>query len=247
MLWDKRLRNYLGLAEYEALGNGGRGLDVAIAMRANTTMNGLTEGQQTIARRILLRLVSFGEGRVDTRRQLGMEALRSAADDEAELHNVLQRLVEHRLVTVDSDEADHDALVDLSHEALITAWPELREWIEDRRTDEQRRRWLDAKVSEWIERGQGRASLLDAVELAETVEWIESDAARELGHAAELLALVAASRSELDTAERQKHQRTLRAFAALALFSVVVSTFWPASASIWGHSLSIVTSWAPRS
>jgi hypothetical protein len=84
LLWDKRRHQLLGLAEYEALGDGGRGLDVAIARRAGTTMGALTVAQQAIARRTLLRLVSFGEGRPDTRRQQAVEALRSAADDAAE-------------------------------------------------------------------------------------------------------------------------------------------------------------------
>ncbi|HMG22308.1 MAG TPA: TIR domain-containing protein, partial [Kofleriaceae bacterium] len=43
MLWDKRRHRYLGLAAYEALGQGGRGLDVAIALRANTAMYELTD------------------------------------------------------------------------------------------------------------------------------------------------------------------------------------------------------------
>jgi hypothetical protein len=93
MLWDQRRYRYLGLAEHEALGNDGRGLDVAIARRANAAMNELTDTQQAIARRVLLRLVSLGEGRADTRRQLGIPALRSAADQEAELSSVLQHLV----------------------------------------------------------------------------------------------------------------------------------------------------------
>ena len=199
MLWDKRRHRFLGLAAYEALGDGGRRLDVAIVLRANTAMHELTSPQQAIARRVLLRLVSFGEGRADTRRQLSPPALRSAADDEAALSNVLQHLVEHRLITVDGDPASgpagREALVDLSHEALITGWPEFGRWIGERRADEQRRRRLEGKVSEWIERGRGTASLLDAVELAEAVHWIASEAARELGHPAELGELVTASKA----------------------------------------------------
>ena len=163
LLWDRRRQRLLGLAEYDAIGTGGRGLDLAIARRADTTMSLLTAEQQTIARRILLRLVSFGEGRADTRRQQEVRALQSAADDGAEFSRVLQHLTENRLVTVDRAEADHDALADLSHEALITGWPELRAWIDRRRVDEQRRRRLEAKLAEWIERGRGQASLLDLV------------------------------------------------------------------------------------
>ena len=227
MLWDRRRHRYLGLAAYEALGQGGRGLDVAIALRANTAMNELTDPQQAIARRVLLRVVSFGEGRADTRRQLGLPALRSAADDEAALSHVLQHLVAHRLITVDGDPASEpasrEALVDLSHEALITGWPEFRRWIDGRRADEQRRRRLEGKVSEWIERGRGTASLLDAVELVEAVHWIESDAAREVGHPAELADLSAASRA-MHTRQRRRRRGVIAGiFVALVGVAVVVA------------------------
>jgi hypothetical protein len=223
LLWDKRRQRLLGLAAYEALGNGGRGLDVAISRRADTTMGALTATQQTIARRVLLRLVSFGEGRADRSARTSCCRRVSAVDNKAEFSRVLQRLVDDRLVTVDSAAADHDALADLSHEALTTAWPSLREWIARRRADEQRRRRLETKVGEWIERGRGVASLLDPVELSEAVAWMQSDAARELGYGAELPALVTASRSEIEKGERQRRQRTFRAFAVLAVFSVVAS------------------------
>jgi hypothetical protein len=181
LLWDTRRHRILGLAEYEARGEGGSGLHLAIARHADAAMRALSLAQQAIARRVLLRLVSFGEGRADTRRHQQVQALRSAADDEAEVARVLQHLVAHRLVTIDVAERADGAFADLSHEALITAWPELRTWIAQRRADEQRRRRLEAKVGEWIERGRGAASLLDPVELSEAEQWMQGEAARELG------------------------------------------------------------------
>src|SRR5262249_46004292 len=160
-------------------------------------------------RRILLRLVSFGEGRPDTRRQQEARALRSAADDDTEFTYVLQQLVDHRLVTVDRAETDHDALADLSHEALITAWPVFRLWIDRRRADERRRRRLEAKLAEWIERGRGAARLLDPVELSEAAQWMASDAACELGYGAELSTFVAASRREIEERDQQRRRRIL--------------------------------------
>ena len=227
MLWDKRRRHYLGLPEYETLGKGGCGLDVAIAQRANTAMSELTASQQVIARRVLLRLVSFGEGRADTRRQQSIGALHSATEDDTELSNVLQHLVAHRLLTIDGDLVSalstREVLVDLSHEAIINGWPELRHWIDERRTDEQRRRRLDAKVNEWIERGRGTASLLEAVELAEAVQWIESDAARELGQPAEMNELVAASRTIQAKQRTRKRALVGGAFVVLTAFTVIVT------------------------
>jgi len=106
---------------------------------------------------------------------------------------------------------------------MITAWPELRRWIDERRADEQRRRRLEAKVGDWIERGRGTTSLLDAVELAEAEKWRASDAAHELGEPAELADLVTASQRELEQRTRRRRQRTRRTITALAVGLVVMS------------------------
>jgi hypothetical protein len=69
-LWGKMQRRLLPLNAYERLGSGGRsGLTVAVATKADDTLKGLSEPQQAMARRIFLRLVQFGEGRANTRRQ----------------------------------------------------------------------------------------------------------------------------------------------------------------------------------
>ncbi|HEU4730389.1 MAG TPA: TIR domain-containing protein [Kofleriaceae bacterium] len=203
LLWDKRRHRLIGLAEYDALGEGACALGVAIAKRAGTAMIGLSDAQQRIARRVLLRLVCFGEGRPDTRRQQRVRALRSAAEGELEFSRVLRRLIDDRLITVDGAQDADDALADLSHEVLITAWPQFHQWITRRRADELLRRRLEEKVGEWLERGRGAASLLDRVEILEAEQWMESEAAQELGYSAELCALVAASKGELERVHRQ--------------------------------------------
>ncbi|TMQ23429.1 MAG: ATP-binding protein, partial [Deltaproteobacteria bacterium] len=59
-LWNHRRLRLLTLAEYEALGDGGRsGLAVAISSRADRCLHDMTPAQAVIARRLLLRLVSF--------------------------------------------------------------------------------------------------------------------------------------------------------------------------------------------
>ncbi|HEX2690818.1 MAG TPA: TIR domain-containing protein, partial [Kofleriaceae bacterium] len=122
-LWDRRRLQLLTLADYQALGDAARsGLAIAIARRADATLRALPPAHAAIARRILLRLVSFGEGRADTRRQQPRSALRAAHDAAADFDVVLRRLIDDRLVTID-DGADHeDARVGLAHEAMISAW-----------------------------------------------------------------------------------------------------------------------------
>src|SRR5215213_3506298 len=70
LLWENMQRRLVPLNAYEDLGGDGRnGLAVAIATKADATLAALSPEQQMIARRIFLRLVHFGEGRANTRRQ----------------------------------------------------------------------------------------------------------------------------------------------------------------------------------
>jgi hypothetical protein len=52
----------------------------------------------------MLRLIQFGEGRTDTRRQQPIDALRSAGDDAALFDATLQRLADNRLITLSGAE-----------------------------------------------------------------------------------------------------------------------------------------------
>jgi WD40 repeat protein len=192
-LWDVRTDQTLTLADYHALGDGVRsGLAVALARRGDASLQRSTTAQTDIARRILLRLVSFGEGRSDTRRQQQRSKLCSSAEDS----DVLQQLIDDRLLTTDESHSGGEPQVDLAHEVLITAWPTLANWVVDHRVDEQRRRRLEAAATDWVEHGGGIRGLLDSIELADAEAWQLTESARQLGHSANVIALVAASRAE---------------------------------------------------
>jgi hypothetical protein len=160
-LWDRRQGQTLTLADYQALGDEHRsGLAVALSRRADATLRALTPAQEAVARRILLRLVSFGEGRLDTRRQQPRSKLGAAEGNASDFEHVLQQMIADRLLAIDGDDAP-DARVDLAHEVMITAWPTLGDWIRSRREDEQHRRVLEAKAAEWVRSGRGQSRLLD--------------------------------------------------------------------------------------
>jgi hypothetical protein len=118
LLWEKLERRFLPLSAYEALvlprraygpkiemtGPPRTGLQVAMARRADAALAALSAEQQAIARRIFLRLIQFGEGRADTRRQQPEAALRAAADAPDAFDETLRHLVDARLLTVSGDE-----------------------------------------------------------------------------------------------------------------------------------------------
>jgi WD40 repeat protein len=222
-LWGKRRQRLLTLPDYLALGDGTRsGLARAVSDFADTTLRQMTAAQNTIALRILLRLVTFGEGRADTRRQQPRSALRSADDDPAQFDAVLQLLVGAHLLTVSGDDADKDVRVDLAHEILIHAWPTLAAWIKDRRADEKQRRRLEDAAAAWRASGSGARGLLEPADCVDAAAW-HARANQQLGESAEVVALIAASKAAHARDGRNRRRRIQIAFGALLGFVAVVS------------------------
>ncbi len=221
LLWGEMQRRLLPLSAYGQLGGEGRsGLAVAMVGKAKATLSGLTKEQQLIARRIFLRLVQFGEGRADTRRQQSIAELGSVG--EATLFDqTLRHLADNRLLTLSGEEKkDSGRKVDIAHEALISGWPTLRDWIKERRAAEQSRRRLEDKAAEWVRLGRGdEGGLLDALELAEAKQWLNSPDAADLGYSSDLPGLVRKSQEAIERVEREKEavrQRELKQAQDLA-------------------------------
>jgi WD40 repeat protein len=223
LLWERVERRYLPLRAYEGLVLTASsyedlgdvqltGLQVAMAQQAEATLAGLSADQQTVARRIFLRLVQFGQGRTDIRRQQTVSELCCVEDSRPVFDQILRHLTDHRLLTLGGGEQDGDRTVDIAHEALIDGWPTLRHWLGERREAEQIRRRLEAKAQEWVRLGRGSGGLMDEVELLEAERWLASADAADLGYGPDLPALVAQSRQAIEASAREKeaaHQREL--------------------------------------
>lgn len=199
-LWDRMARRFIPLAAYQRLSSGERsGLAGALVTKADATLQELARRSprhEAIARRIFVRLVQFGEGRPDTRRQQPESALRSWDDGPRAFDETLQHLAENRLLTL-SGEEDQDRQVDIAHEALFTEWPALKESVRGWRGLEQARRRLEEWATNWIDRERDPKALLNPVELSQAEEWLQSKAAGELGCSAGLRELAAASAAAL--------------------------------------------------
>ena len=86
MLWAHADRFVIGLDAYTDLvgdKSGRSGLQVALADHAEHVYNDVlaNDAERTAAQRILLRLIQFGEGRPDTRRQQTVDELRKGSGD----------------------------------------------------------------------------------------------------------------------------------------------------------------------
>lgn len=126
----------LTLDQYRQVGR----LGGAIAQSAEAVHNDLPAEVEAVEKATLLRLVHVGTGTVDTRRVADAREFTTA-----EHRAVVNAYVAARLLTSDRGQ------VQIAHEALLTAWPRMREWVDaDReglrvhgRLTESARRWQD--------------------------------------------------------------------------------------------------------
>src|SRR5262249_27033659 len=150
--------------------------------RADAALQALPEDQQAYARRIILRLVQLGEGRADTRRQQPVAELRSVDEDPSLFNDTLKHLTDSRLLTMSGAADDADTTVDIAHEALISGWPTLQEWLTERREAELVRRRLQSKAAEWVRLGRGTDGLLSIGATREAEHWLDSPGAADVGY-----------------------------------------------------------------
>nr|WP_307841098.1 hypothetical protein [Streptomyces sp. GESEQ-4] len=190
--WRRRRGKTMTLTGYEAAG----GLDGAVAKTAEGLYDTFTEGQAAAARRVLLRLVAPGDGTPDTRRPAERGELQDAGRQET--GQVLEALARARLLTLD------DASVEIAHEALLSAWPRLRGWIEEDRDRLRAHRQLTEAARAWEELGCDAGALYRGSRLVTAQEHF-GDAAP-----GDLTALEHAFLSASATARDQEEQATAR-------------------------------------
>ncbi|MDN3059811.1 hypothetical protein PH213_35880 [Streptomyces sp. SRF1] len=212
--WRRRRGRALTEAAYEAAG----GLHGAIARTAEHTYAELTPERAEVARRVLLRLITPGEGAQDTRRPVDRAELDSTASPE-DLSLVIEQLTRARLITLDEN------VVELAHEALISGWPRLRAWVEEDRERLRIHRHLTEAARAWAELDRDSGALYRGTRLAILRDWASRDGSRDELNAVERAFLDASvSLEDGERAAAVRRHRHLRLLAAgLALLLLVVT------------------------
>ena len=165
--------NELTLARYEALG----GLRGAVASRAEDTFARLDPDQQEAARQLFLRLVSVGAGTA-TRRVVRADELTSLDVDLVTMQDAVEAFVSNRLLAVDRDLASGAATVEVAHEALLSEWQRLAEWIEGGRADLRQHRSYVGAMREWLAADRDPDYLLTGGRLERYEAWRTATAMR---------------------------------------------------------------------
>lgn len=168
-LWKKRSGEEISWDAFRVLG----GIEGALASRADTILTTYyTIQQQKDLRRLLLRLVQLGDGAPATRRRVPLKDLVSVGDSLGNTQELLGPLIEERLLTTGQDAVTGEEIVELSHEALIQAWPTFTKWLEDAREDLRLQLQLENDVRDWIGHEKNDDYLWGGVRLARIQEWV---------------------------------------------------------------------------
>ena len=214
--WQRRSGDMLTLSGYEDAG----GIGGAIAKAAEDAYGGFDTAGQEIARQLFLALVQVGsseasgeEGTADTRRRLSKTRLCSGTADPGTAETVLDVFTQARLVTSGEQTAE------ITHEALLSRWPRLRDWIEQDRAGHLVRQRLEDDANSWDRQGREPSALYRGSRL-EVARGSQASSLHGPGRSTVAAAFLAAS-------SRQEHRlRRIRrgAVATLTALVLVAST-----------------------
>ncbi|WP_438292790.1 nSTAND1 domain-containing NTPase [Streptomyces sp. HUAS TT7] len=162
--WQRRKGGRLTLAGYRAAG----GIQGAVAATAERAWSDLDPAARTAARLLLLRLVRLGEDTQATRRRGTRRQLAEESTDSNKTEESLEALVRARLVTLDAE------TVEITHEALLHAWPRLRDWIDEDRAGNLLRQRLEEDGRAWEESHRDTSLLYRGSRLEQARAWAKS-------------------------------------------------------------------------
>jgi len=152
-LWERRDRHRRALPRAVLTDLGG--VAGILARHADTVVSAIKkQGNGYYAEELLCRLVT-AEG---TRQSADREALLGMFADRTRATQTMDQLVTGRLLT-SSRGAAHD-IVELAHDALISRWELLDDWLHERREGRVFHQRLAARAQDWDSHGRSRSLLL---------------------------------------------------------------------------------------
>ena len=206
----------LTVADYRATG----GLNAAVQRTAEELYAALDRDHQQVAHDLFLRLVTIDDDVALTRRRIPRTELGLDAHEvSTPVREVVDRFAERRLLTLTAES------VEVSHEALLTAWPRLRGWLAADRAGLLVHRRITAGAYAWDAAARDPSALVAGVALEAALEWAAELQNRRRMNPVEQEYLDAAlhRRDELERIERRHARRLVQLLVAVAVLALVAS------------------------
>jgi WD40 repeat protein/serine/threonine protein kinase/two-component SAPR family response regulator len=207
-LFNARNGRTLTRTAYAAIG----GVPGALARRAEDIFAGLDENGRSATRRLFLHLVTLGNGQTATRRRVTLTEIAQLGVD----GDIINEFGRARLLTFDHDPLTRESTVEVAHEALLSRWERLQQWIDASRDDIRWQRQLAALATEWDDNQRDNSFLLHGTRLLQFAAWQQQDTLPLLPIETAFLQASLAARAEHEATEAARQQRELQAVQQLA-------------------------------
>ncbi|GGL68606.1 hypothetical protein GCM10010129_10000 [Streptomyces fumigatiscleroticus] len=211
--WLNRHGHTLTLDGYQATG----GLAGAIAKSAERLFTGLEPSGRQTAQALFLHLVRIGDSVDDTRRRLPYTDLLGHGGTAATTAAVIDTFTRGRLLTRQNDS------VEITHEALLHAWPRLHRWIEEDRAGQRLRQELEEAATDWYRGNRDPGMLYRGRRLGTARTWADAPGVH-IGPAASAF-LAASLRHERRAAWLRHTMITVLAVLVLFASSAAIVSF----------------------
>ncbi len=162
ILWNRRRGKWLKSSEYDAFG----GIRKGIARTADDTLLSYPQDKQELIKNIFLRLIrvdessNIGGDKRDTRRRISISELLEQNNGTNIIKKLISQLADKRLVITSFNLITNNEEIEISHEALIKAWPRLSGWIDELRTFLELREDIRRDALDWDKNARENSYLL---------------------------------------------------------------------------------------
>lgn len=186
------------------------GLEGTIEQAAEEAFSTLDKESRAAWRRFIPLLVNVGSDGTVTRRLVVADQVASVGRLDDGLDAALAAFVDARLVTVSEDG------VELTHEALLSAWSRLREWIAEDRSVLSLRSDLTTATRIWLEHGRDVSTLVAGARLSRLSPWTEPAYQHLLGDDERTFLETSVAQARHMDRLRRRSRRNLRILAGTA-------------------------------
>jgi len=213
-LFEHRAETVLTRTAYETMG----GVSGALLGRAEMLYTRFGDAM----RQLFLRLIWVDENLQVSRQRVPLSEVQSLDIDSGTLDALIDGLADDRLLTFDYDRLRAQPTLEIAHEALITHWQRLTDWVNDYRTDLRLDRQLRASVQEWLNAGRDPDYLMSGSRLHHYELWAAEGA---LPLSKPVKAFLALSRRAEDLREHKHRRLQQQAINRLRYLVVVMALF----------------------
>ncbi len=213
--WQRRSGRLLTVAGYRRTG----GLREAITTTAERVYTRLNQAEQQIAQQLLVRLVQVSEQTGALRRRVPRDRLVQALPAPAEeTEKILETFGRARLLTLDTTS------VEITHEALLWAWPRLAEWINADRAGLRIHQMLSEAAEAWEAEDRDPARLYRDRPLAIAQDWAAGPGRKDQLSALEAAYLQASiEQTQHEQQAERRRTRRLRTLVGVLAMALVVA------------------------